>query len=142
MKLNFFLVVLVMFVSLFSFSQTKTELVIPPIVKNEMLAVFPQAFDIPVTWEMEGLNFKGNIEIMGNPAFAVFNENGKLIRRENKMHVSYLSKSIIRELDSKYPGNEILEVYEVLDSSGTKTYKTTYKFKATTVFRNDGSIVK
>jgi len=142
MKPHIILVVLVMFVSLFSFSQTKTDLVIPPIVKNEMLAVYPQAFNIPVTWEKEGLNFKGNIEIMGSPAFAVFNETGKLIRRENKMHVSYLSKSIIRELDSKYPGNEILEVYEVLDSSGTKTYKTTYKFKATTVFRNDGSIVK
>jgi len=124
------------------YAQNSETLVVPEAVKNSMLMRFPQTQKVPVTWSKDGANFKGSLVVMEKPAFAIFDVTGKIIRVERTMHYSFLSKKIVSQLNSQYPGNEILDVYEVTDAAGLKTYKTTFKYTKSEVFKEDGSIVK
>lgn len=107
-----------------------------------MLAMFPQTQAVPVTWSKEGDNYKGSLTIMEKPAFAVFDSTGKVVRIEKRLHVSYVPKKVTDQLNKQYPGNEILDVYELTDPAGKKSYKLTYQFKQTSVFNAEGIIEK
>ena len=123
-------------------AQDAGNVVVPQKVKNKMLAMFPQTQAVPVTWSKEGVNYKGALTIMEKPAFAVFDSTGKVVRIEKRLHVSYVPKKVTDQLNKQYPGNEILDVYELTDAAGTKTYKLTYQFKQTSVFNAEGMIQK
>jgi hypothetical protein len=123
-------------------AQDTAKIVIPKRVANKMLGMFPQTQVVPVTWSKEGDNYKGILTIMEKPATAVFDSTGKVIRVERRLHYSFLPKTIVAQLNKKYPENEILDVYELTDSKGNKTYKTTYKCIQTSVFNTEGAIVK
>ena len=120
----------------------ESGLVVPKAVKNRMLAKFPQTQDVPVAWTKEGTNYKGSLTIMDKPAFALIDETGKIIRLERTIHYSYLPKKISDQLSKLYPGYEVLDVFEVTDAVGAKTYKTTFQYKQTLVFDAEGVSAK
>jgi len=140
MRLHLLFVLFVM-MSVVSLAQN-SDLIIPQAVKNRMLARFPQTQDVPVTWTKDGVNYKGSLIIMDKPAFAIIDETGKLVRLEKTIHFSYLPKKISDYLSRQYIGYQILDVYEITDSSGIKTYKTTFQYKQTMDFNVDGVPLK
>jgi hypothetical protein len=124
------------------FAQDAEKLVVPDAVKNKMLGMFPQTQAVPVEWVKDGSNYKGSLKIMEKPAFAVFDSTGNVVRIEKRLHVSYLPKKVTTQLNKLYPGNEILDIYEMTDAAGKKTYKTTFKYTQTEVFNPEGVVVK
>jgi hypothetical protein len=125
-----------------AFAQDAEKLVVPDAVKNKMLGMFPQTQAVPVTWVKEGVNYKGSLTIMEKPAFAVFDSTGNVVRIEKRLHSSYLPKKVTAQLNKQYPGNEILDIYELTDAAGKKTYKTTFKYTQTSVFTTEGVELK
>jgi len=107
-----------------------------------MLALFPQTQAVPVTWSKEGVNYMGTLKIMDKPAYVVIDSTGKVVRIERRLHVSYLPKKVVEQLNRDYPGNEILDVYELTDAADKKSYRTTYRFQKTSTFTSDGIIMK
>jgi len=142
LKRIIFILVTGLFLSGSLFAQEIEKVVVPDAVKNKMLGMFPQTQAIPVTWVKEGTNYKGSLTIMEKPAFAVFDSAGKIVRIEKRLHVSYLPKKVVTQLNKQYPGNEILDVYELTDAAGKKTYKTTFQYKQTSVFNPEGGLEK
>ncbi len=123
-------------------AQNAGKIEVPTAVKNAMLFKFPQTQEVPVTWTKEGAYYSGTLMIMEKPALAVFDSTGKIIRIEKRLHISFLPKKIITALNKQYPGNEILDIYELTDAAGKKTYKTTFQYKQTSVFNADGVVEK
>jgi hypothetical protein len=123
-------------------AQDTAKIVVPKKVANKMLGMFPQTQVVPVTWSMEGYNYKGTLKIMEKPAIAVFDSTGKIVRIERRLHSSFLPKKIVSQLNKEYPGNEILDVYELTDAKENKTYKTTFQCTQTRVFNPEGVDVK
>ena len=142
LKRFIFILVAGLCLSGFVLAQDTTKLVVPKKVKNRVLAMWPQTQAVPVTWTKEGAYFKASLLIMEKPAFAIIDTTGKLIQVERRLHVTYLPKKIIDQLNKQYPGIEILDIYELTDAAGKVTYRTTYQFKQTTVFAADGTVVK
>ncbi len=124
------------------FAQDTAKVIVPKAVSNKMIGIFPQTQLDPVTWSKEGANYKGAFVIMDKPAFAIFDEKGQVIRIERRLHYTYLPKKIVSNLNEQYPGNVIEDVYETTDAAGGKTYKTTFKYKKTINFKEDGLEVK
>lgn len=104
--------------------------------------LFPQIQVVPVTWVKEGANFKGSLKILEKPAFAIIDTTGKLVRVERRLNVYYLPKKIITQLNKLYPGNEIIDIYELTNALEKKTYKITYQYKQTSVFNPEGELEK
>jgi hypothetical protein len=126
----------------FLLAQDASNIVVPTAVKNAMLFKFPQTQAVPVTWVKEGANYSGTLLIMQKPAFAVFDSTGKILRVEKRLHISFLPKKIITQMNKQYPNNEILDIYELTDAAGKVTYKITFQYKQTSVFNADGAIEK
>jgi hypothetical protein len=126
----------------FLLAQDASNIVVPTAVKNAMLFKFPQTQAVPVTWVKEGANYSGTLLIMQKPAFAVFDSTGKILRVEKRLHISFLPKKIITQMNKQYPNNEILDIYELTDAAGKVTYKITFHYKQTSVFNADGAIEK
>jgi len=139
---NFVFLVIGILLSVNLFAQSNENLTIPQAVKNGMLANFPQTQKVPVTWSKEGDLYKGTLMVMDKPGIVVFNESGKIVRMEMRLHSAYLPQNIKDKLSKQFPGYEILDIYELTDINGKKTYRTSYQFKQTSLFNEDGEIVK
>ena len=88
--------VLIMFsISFLGHAQKNDTLVVPQVVKNRMLANFPQTMDIPVIWEKEGANYKGTLTVMEKPATMVVDPTGKLLWIEYRQSEDYLPAVVI-----------------------------------------------
>ena len=137
-----FIMIAGLFMSSFMLAQDTAKIVVPQKVKNKMMGMFPQTQVVPVIWVKDGDNYKGSLTIMDKPAFALFDSTGKVVRIEKRMNVYYLPKKILAQLNKQYPGNEILEIFELTDSSGRKTYRTTFKCTQTFIYNAEGVIEK
>ena len=137
-----FIMIASLFVSISLVAQDKGDLVVPKRVKNKMLALYPQTQEVPVTWSKEDYNYKGSLTIMEKPAAIVFDSTGKVLRTEKRIHQTYLPKPILAQLKAEDKDYVIKEIYEFTDASGKKTYTTTYQVVKTTIFNEDGTVVK
>jgi hypothetical protein len=122
-------------------AQESSNIVPPEVVKNRLMAMWPQIQAVPVTWTMDGSNYKATILILDKPAFAIIDPTGKLIKVERRLGVYYLPKEISASLNKQFPENEILDIYEFTDSNGVKTYSITYKVKTTSLFSSEGKVI-
>jgi hypothetical protein len=118
------------------------SIVVPEVVKNRLMSIWPQIQAVPVTWTMEGGNFKGEIVVLDKPAFALIDPVGKLLKVEKRLNAYYLPKEVSASLNKQFPENEILDIYELTDSNGIKTYNITYKVKTTSLFNSEGKVIQ
>ncbi|MFZ4799369.1 MAG: hypothetical protein ACOYMA_17850 [Bacteroidia bacterium] len=141
-KIIFLILAFGFFGSIALSAQETSDIIVPEVVKNRLMAMWPQIQAVPVTWSMDGGNYKATILILEKPAFAIIDPAGKLIKVERRLGVYYLPKEITASLNKQFPENEVLDIYEFTNSNGIKTYNITYKVKTTSLFNSDGKLIQ
>jgi hypothetical protein len=137
------LILFLVFLGTYSFSQVLKPEQVPQQVKNRVMFTFPQALDIPVSWSKEKGVYKASLTIMDAPAMIVVDSLGiKIIRVERRISETYLpdkAKSYLKSLDPNY---QVVTIMQITDDKEKVTYKTVARIKTDFTFDGKGNLAE
>ena len=141
-KKGIFSALFILSVSFIGFAQKSDTITVPQVVKNRMIANFPQTIDVPVKWEREGVNYKGTLIVMQKPATMVIDPTGKMLWIEYRQTEEYLPSAVVDSLKKRFLDVSIKDVYKMINEKGKVSYRTTIQHTSTTVVNEDGTPFK
>jgi hypothetical protein len=136
-KLSFLLILLLPFTGMFA----QKNIDVPKAVTDRMMTLFPQMKTTPVTWEKNGFNYRGTLELKDYPGAAVIDSSGKIILTERKINPIHMPADAKKYLDGQYKNYEIIEVWSVSDDKAKLTYRATVRIKEVLSFDKDGGFI-
>lgn len=118
MKLKMILIV----VSIFSFSILAQNVDVPKKVQNEFAKLYPKVTD--VKWSKESKEeFEAEFKENDNSISVVIDNEGKLLETETKIDIKDLPKAVEPLVTKKYKGYKITEAAKIIDNKGTLTFE-------------------
>ncbi len=118
MKLKMILIV----VSIFSFSILAQNVDVPKKVQNEFTKLYPKVTD--VKWSKESKEeFEAEFKENDNSISVVINNEGKLLETETKIDIKDLPKAVEPLVTKKYKGYKITEAAKIIDDKGVLTFE-------------------
>jgi len=139
MKLKMILIV----VSIFSFSILAQNVDVPKKVQNEFTKLYPKVTD--VKWSKESKKeFEAEFKENGNSISVVINNEGKLLETETKIDIKDLPKAVEPLVTKKYKGYKITEAAKIIDVKGILTFEaeiTKGNEKKDLIFDKNGKIL-
>ncbi|MCW8809631.1 MAG: hypothetical protein OQJ93_08245 [Ignavibacteriaceae bacterium] len=141
MKFNLILIA----VSLFSFSIFAQNVDVPKKVQDEFMKLYPKITE--VKWSKESKDeFEAEFKEAGKSVSVVLNSEGELKETETKIEIKELPSSVEPFVMKNYKDYKITEAAKIIDPKGVLTYEAEISKgieKKDLLFDNDGtSIVK
>ena len=111
---------------------------IPQAVANS----FTNAYhSVKTEWRKVGNDFEAAFEDNGTRTYVVYDNNGKLVRKEVTIKSETLPSGSIEYIKTTYGNNEVKQVRKITDASGKVIYRATVK-ESRLYFDDNGKFIR